>query len=157
VKSILCFLIIGFLFLTSCVKAPIFQRITEVKFAGINTKTVKLTTTCAVCNPNKKKFNISDINADIFIEGKKIINAKREEPIILKCRDTTFITFETNIQTLDLLKTIPKALFQSELTIDMELEGAVKVIAPRIRIKSQKSLTFKTHEEFKKLFKISFP
>lgn len=104
--SLFIFLLSG-LFFTSCsdMEYPVFQKIENLKLAGVNiiAGKVDMTGDATFFNPNDVGVDISKIDLDVFAEGKKVANISQDVQARMKANSDFTLPIRAKLDIKDLI------------------------------------------------------
>ncbi len=141
---VLLFLLI-FSFSACKIQAPIIGEPTSYELEKLDLKEIKLKIWLPIENPNNIKFNISDVDMDIYVNGLKLGKVTKLEKVHIPKRSKDIYAIKLNVAMKDLgISAISAMRELKRRKVNIKLDGSVTVskfvIVKKIEIEAEESV-----------------
>lgn len=132
--------------LTACkIQAPIIGEPTSYELEKLDLKEIKLKIWLPIENPNNIKFNISNVDMDIFVNGLKLGKVTKLEKVHIPKKSKDIYAIKLDVQMKDLGISALSALRElKSRRVTIKLDGSVTVskfvIVKKIEVEAEESI-----------------
>ncbi|MDA3911343.1 MAG: LEA type 2 family protein [Bacteroidales bacterium] len=132
--------------LTACkIQAPIIGEPTSYELEKLDLKEIKLKIWLPIENPNNIKFNISNVDMDIFVNGLKLGKVTKLEKVHIPKNSKDIYAIKLDVQIKDLgISAISAMRELKSRRVTIKLDGSVTVskfvIVKKIEVEAEESI-----------------